>query len=120
MNKEGKKLRKPTFKLRTGIRSVRRKSIDKWSKWRVPQGIDINWKRGDGNRPKIGYQGKKELRGLHPKGKKEIMITNINDILNFKGNVKECVFRFSSALGKKKKIELLKATNKKGMYVVNA
>ena len=120
MNKEGKKLKKPTFKLRTGIRSVRRKSIEKWSKWRVPQGIDISWKRGDGNRPKIGYQGKKEWRGLHPKGKPEIMINNLNDIINFKGNIKDFVFRFSSAIGKKKKQQLLKETNKRGMYVVNA
>ena len=115
MNKD-----KPVFRRRTGIRSIRRKSKDKWDKWRVPRGIDINWKRGDGNKPKIGYRLPKTKRGLHPKGKKEMLIRNKNDILSLsKEDKKNYVFRFAKTIGKKKKLELLELAKKEKIVVLN-
>ncbi len=122
MNKgvEQKTKRLPTFRGRFGTRTKRSSSIAKWDKWRFPQGIDIKWKRGDGNLPGIGYRSKKEYRDLHPKGLPEFYIRSQRDIDKFdKKSAKNYVFRFASNLGLKKRAELLKKANELGMHILN-
>ena len=117
---EGKKENKPTFRGRFGTRSKRKSSIAKWDKWRKPQGIDITWKRGDGNKPKVGYKVKKELRDLHPIGKPEMYIRCRSDIEKLiKSDIENNVFRMSGTLGKKKKDELVKLMETKKMIILN-
>ncbi len=122
MNKavEMKKQTKPVFRGRFGTRTKRSSSIAKWDKWRVPRGIDIKWKRGDGAQPGIGYKTKSELRHMHPKGKFEFLIKSERDILEFdKKDVNEFVFRFKAGIGNKKKTELVKLAKEKGMHILN-
>lgn len=122
MNKmvEVKKSNKPTFRGRFGTRPKRSSSIAKWDKWRVPRGIDIKWKRGDGNRPRIGYGVRSDLKHLHPKGLPEYMIFSLREVvLSPNSYAQEYVFRLSSTLGAKKRATIVAEAKKKGFVILN-
>ncbi len=101
----------PTFRGRFGTRSKRKKSKDKWNKWRYPRGIDILFKRGDNIRPRVGYRTDKAIRDLHPSGKKEIYIRNLQELMKMKSE-KNVLFRLAATIGKKKRIEIYEFAKK--------
>ena len=112
-----KKKRKPTFRGHFGKRSVRRKSKAKWDKWRVPRGADFHLKKEDGKAPGTGYRTSKEIRGLHPSGYKELLVHNIKDVENAKeGNF---AIRIASAVGKKKREQIIKRAHELKIKVLN-
>jgi len=111
-----KKKRKPTFRGHFGKRSVRRKSKKKWDKWRVPRGADFQLKKENGKAPNVGYGTKKETRGLHPSGYKEVLVHNVEDI---KKVDKGCAIRIASAVGKKKRMQIIKYAEEHKIKVLN-
>ncbi len=111
------KKKHPTFRGRFGKKNIRRKSNKKWQKWRKPRSIDLDRGLQHGFRPKIGYRSKKEIRDIHPSGYKEIRVENVKDLE--KVNVKENAIRIGSTVGKRKRNEIIKNANKKGIWILN-
>lgn len=113
-----KKKRKPTFRGHFGKRSVRRKSKGKWNKWRYPKGADFNFEKADGKKPRSGYRTPKKIRGLHPSGLKEVLVSNLKELDQIKDT--NCVVRISGSVGLKKRAILVKKALEKKLKVVNA
>jgi large subunit ribosomal protein L32e len=111
-----KKKRKPTFRGHFGKRSVRRKSKEKWDKWRVPRGADFHLKKEDGKAPSTGYRTSKEIRGLHPSGYRELLVHNVKDVENAKQGF---AIRIASAVGKKKREQIIKRAHELKIKVLN-
>jgi large subunit ribosomal protein L32e len=107
----------PTFRGRFGKKNIRRKSIEKWDKWRKPHGIDLDKGINHGREPRIGFRREKETRHVHPSGYKEVLICNMNDLA--KVEVKTQAARLSRTLGKRKRNEIVKKANEKGIWVLN-
>ena len=114
-----KKKRKPTFRGHFGKRSVRRKSKEKWDKWRVPRGADLKLRKEDGKAPSIGYRTCKKIRYLHPSGYKEVLIHNVKE-LEEAARQENVAVRIASTMGKKKRSEIIEAANNLGVKVLNA
>jgi len=114
--------RMPVFRGRFGTRSKRKKTNPKWNKWRYPRGIDISWRTGDNQMPKIGFGCDKKRKALHPSGRKEVYIRNLKDLQNFiekNKDIKNFIFRMASKLGKKKREEIKKFCDKHKLRVIN-
>lgn len=111
------KKRLPTFRGRFGKKNIRRKSKDKWNKWRKPRGIDLDKGLQHGYRPKIGYRNKKEIRGIHPSGYIEVRIENVKDLEKI--DVKKEAIKIGSTVGKRKRNEIIKKANEKKIWILN-
>jgi len=107
----------PVFRGRFGKKNIRRKSIEKWDKWRKPHGIDLDKGLQHGFRPKIGYGNKAELKHLHPSGYREVAVCNMNDLEKI--DSKTHAARISRTIGKRKRNEIVKKANEKGVWVLN-
>lgn len=106
----------PTFRGHFGKRSIRRKSKEKWNKWRFPRGIDMNHDQSEGFMPRVGYRTKKEIRGYHPSGYKEMRVKSIKEL---EAIPKEVAVRISSGIGKKKKLMIVDKAIELGLKVLN-
>jgi large subunit ribosomal protein L32e len=108
--------KKPVFRGRFGKKQTRRKSNEKWDKWRRPRGIDITRKSEDGAVVDIGYRTERKIRGLHPSGMKEVMVCTPAEL----GKVSEgCAARISGTVGKKKKADIVKTAESMNIKVLN-
>jgi large subunit ribosomal protein L32e len=112
-----KKKTHPTFRGRFGVRSIRRSSIEKFDKWRVPRGIDIKWESGDGTRVTIGYRNPKEIRDVHPSGYREVLVGTVKDLEKVKKESHAA--RIRGTVSKKKKVLIKAEAEKKGIKVLN-
>lgn len=117
MKKLNSKKHHPVFRGRFGKKNIRRKSIAKWDKWRLPHGIDLDKGRNHGRQPRIGYRSSKEIRFVHPSGYKEVLVCNFNDLA--KVEVKTQAARLSATIGKRKRNEMIKKANELGIWVLN-
>ncbi len=112
----------PTFRGRFGTRSKRRKTNDKWDKWRFPRGIDITWRRGDNQMPKAGFGGDKSTRDLHPSGRVEVYINNLPQLEKYVKENKETnkvIFRIASTVGAKKRLLIKAFVEKNKLRAIN-
>ncbi len=107
----------PVFRGRFGKKQFRRKSIKKWDKWRKPHGIDIDRGLNHGHRPKTGYSGPANIRGMHPSGYEDVMVYNVNDLE--KVNPKSQAGRISATVGKRKRNDIIAKANEKGIWILN-
>ncbi len=112
-----KKLSLPVFRGRFGKRNIRRKSKAKWDKWRRPRGIDITFKKEDGAMPKIGYGRPKEIKHLHPSGRKPLYVSNSKDLDKAK---KGDIVIIKASVGKRKRQEIIKKAEEKGIVISNS
>jgi len=88
--------------------------------YRRPRGKDSRMRlQRSGSPPlvKIGYGSPKEFRGLHPSGKKEILVNNIQQLDGL--SPETYAIRLSGRLGMKKKIMIYEAAVSKGFKVLN-
>ncbi len=111
-----KKRKKPNFLRQNWFRL---KKLGK--KWRAPKGKQNKLRRhffGKGHIPSIGYSSPLAVRGLHPSGLKEVLVSNVSDIESIDSKT-ECV-RISSTVGRKKRIQIVEAAKSKGIRVLNA
>lgn len=107
----------PTFRGRFGKKNIRKKSKAKWQKWRKPRSIDLDRGLQHGYRPKIGYRTEREIRGMHPSGYKEVRIENVSQLE--KVDEKTQAIRIGATVGKRKRNEIVKVANEKGVWILN-
>jgi large subunit ribosomal protein L32e len=98
----------------------RKKKLSK--SWRRPRGID-NKMRGHiaakGARVQVGYRRKKEERGLHPSGVREVLVFNTNDLAQAETAEEELAVRIASRVGRRKKEVIEEEAAKLGIKVLN-
>jgi len=110
------KRKRPVFRGRFGKRKIRKKSVEKWNKWRKPRGIDIKRKKEDGAWPRPGYGALREIKGIHPSGFAEVMVSNPSQLSGIGKNI---AVRISAGVGRKKRLEIARQANKQGIHVLN-
>ena len=113
--RRNQKRKKPIFLRQEWFRL---KSLGK--KWRRPRGKQSKLRKhikGKGFIPRPGYGSPKAVKAMHPCGLKEILVHNLKELQNIDPK-KECA-RFSSTLGIKKRIEILKFANENKIKVLN-
>lgn len=106
----------PVFRGRFGKRNIRRKSIARWDKWRVPRGIDVKREISDGYMPRIGYGLPRELRHLHPSGYSEFKVNTISGLESVPENH---AVRIAAGIGRRKKLALVDKAIERGLWVLN-
>jgi len=88
--------------------------------WRRPRGIDSKMrlkKKGKPPLPGIGYRVPKLIRGRHPSGFKEVLVYNVKDLEKIDPSREAA--RIGSTVGKRKRIEIIKKADEKGIRVLN-
>ena len=86
--------------------------------WRKPKGIHSKMRhnrRGKRKLPSPGYGSPAEVRGFHPSGLKPVLVENESQI----PSGKEYGIIVSGRTGMKKKAEIVKKANEKGIKVLN-
>ena len=63
----------------------------------------------------IGYRGPKEVRHYHPRGVPEVMVYTVKELDTIEGEV----VRIASAVGTRKKIDIVRAAVEKNITLVN-
>ncbi|MEM3399679.1 MAG: eL32 family ribosomal protein [Candidatus Micrarchaeia archaeon] len=115
VSKSAKKRKHPKF---VPMNFGRRGSKCVKDRWRKPRGCD-NKKRQKvryaGKMPNKGWRNPKNLRGVHPCGYKEVLISNIKQL---DGVGKECAIRISATLGERKRSVILKKAKELGLKVL--
>ena len=117
MTEEIKKMKKghPRFKRPNVGRSKRSRLEDKWVKPRGQGNKQRKRLNQAGKWPTIGYKNPEEIRGVHPCGLREVLVNNVNEL----NNLEKVAVRISAGVGKKKKIEIVKKAEEKGLKVLN-
>ncbi|MEM4311431.1 MAG: 50S ribosomal protein L32e [Nitrososphaerales archaeon] len=88
--------------------------------WRKPKGLDNKMRlevKGWPKRVKIGYRGPKVARGLHPKGKFEVLINNKKDLEAL--DPERQIARIASSVGRRKRIQILERAKELGITILN-
>jgi large subunit ribosomal protein L32e len=88
--------------------------------WRRARGIDSKTRRKTKNgvvSPQIGFGTPKAVRGLHPSGLEDVLISKKEDLTGLSTKVHG--IRVASKLGAKKKIELIEFAREKGFRILN-
>ncbi len=110
-----KKRKKPTFNVLNygAVKQVK-------ARWRRPRGV-ANKKRMKeswaGASPKIGYRNPKTVRNLHPRGKPEVLVSNVSMLDQING--KEMLVRIARTVGARKRTVLLEKAKSMGLSIVN-
>jgi len=94
------------------------KRIDK--SWRRPRGMHSKIREHEKSKfriPNKGFGAPKELRGLHPSGFKEILVSNVNDLERVDPKIQ--AVKIAHAVGKKKRVEILKKAEELKIKVLN-
>lgn len=88
--------------------------------WRKPRGMDSKMRLKRKGKPPLvstGYRSPKAGRGLHPCGKKEILVTSLKDLERV--NPSRDVVRISARVGRRLKLQITKKAAEKGVKVLN-
>lgn len=87
--------------------------------YRRPKGNDNKMRvevKGYPPRVKVGYRTRKEIRGLHPSGLLPVTVSNKEELERL--DPKEHIVYISSSVGLRKRLEIVKAAQEKGLRVV--
>jgi large subunit ribosomal protein L32e len=110
--------KRPAFYMTGCAGAGKRKRVS--ARWRKPRGCDNKTRRGLRGYPKrvnIGYRGPKEVRDFHPSGLAIRIVNNVEDLKNI--NQKTEGARISSAVGTRKKVEIVKKCEELKIKVLN-
>jgi len=116
------KKKKPDF-ARYGWR--KKKKLSK--SWRRPRGIDNKMREhiaAKGAKVNSGYRKKKEERGLHPSGVREVSVFNVNDLAKAVAAVSvptpvSVAARIASGVGRRKREQIEEEAAARGIKVLN-
>jgi len=89
-------------------------------RWRKPRGIDNKMRTNEKGWPKvanIGWGGPAAVRGLHPSGKEEVLISTVKDLKAI--NIETQVARITGTVGGKKRAMILEEAEKLGVKILN-
>lgn len=90
-------------------------------KWRSPKGIHNKMREGQmnhGRRPESGYRSPVAARGLTPEGFREIRIFNSSGLSHI--NSKTDIAVIGAGVGRKKRLEIMKAAECMKIRIANA
>lgn len=107
--------RRPKFVRQESWRYVRVKE-----NWRRPRGIDSKMRLKLKSRPalvSIGYGSPRKVRGLHPSGKREVLVHNVEELERINPEVE--VARIAHTVGLRKRIQILEKAKDLGITVLN-
>jgi len=110
-----KRKKKPEFRRQESWRYKRVKES-----WRKPRGLDNKMRKrvkGWPPSPNKGYRDRKSLRGIHPSGFQEAMITSINDLE--KVNPEYEAVRIGHTVGDRKRTEIISKAKEMGIHILN-
>ncbi len=94
------------------------KSVKK--RWRRPRGVDNKKrikKKFAGAIPKIGYGSPRILKGVHPKGKREMIVNNAFDLNTAKDQ--DMFVRIAAQVGAKKRTTIIEKAKLLGLKILN-
>lgn len=106
---------RPAFKRQEWFRYVRL-----GESWRKPRGLHSKMRKGKRyriNLVSIGYRGPKAVRGLHPSGFQEVMVYRVEDLEEL--NPEKQAARIGHSVGSKKREQIEKVADEKGIRVLN-
>lgn len=89
-------------------------------KWRKPRGRDSKMRlgrRGKAASVSIGYRSPRETRGAHPSGFTEILVFRPQDLEGM--DASRQVARIASAVGRRKREEIIAKAKERGIRVLN-
>lgn len=89
-------------------------------RWRRPRGIDSGHRIDEKHKPahpRAGYMTPKSIKGLHPSGYEPVRVFNLSELENLEPKTQAAVI--ASSVGKRKRAELQKAAQEKGIQVLN-
>lgn len=122
---EAEKLAEKRKKMKKKKPKFERQEINNQKKlkktWRKPKGIHSKKRiheKTKGKSPRVGYGNPKIIRGINRFGFKEVRIFNSQDLEKL--DAKKEVAIIGATVGKKKKLEILKAAEEREIRVVNA
>jgi len=107
--------RRPKFVRQESWRYVRVKE-----NWRRPRGIDSKMRLKLKSRPalvSVGYGSPRKVRGLHPSGKREVLVHNVEELERINPEVE--VARIAHTVGLRKRIQILERAKDLGITVLN-
>lgn len=110
-----KKRKKPKFQRQESWRHKRIRE-----NWRKPRGVDSKMRKkvkGWPPSPNKGYRNPKDLRGIHPSGYKEALVTNMNDLE--KVNPKHEAIKIAHTVGERKRTEIVNRAKEMGIHILN-
>ncbi len=110
-----KKRKKPKFARQNAHRKARVSES-----WRKPKGEDSKQrlkKKYMGAHPTPGYGQSKKVRGKHPCGLVEKIVHNLTELSGLDKKIH--AVRIAHPVGKKKRTEIIKAAEEKGIKVLN-
>lgn len=113
--RERAKRKKPKFLRQESWKYVRLKE-----NWRNPRGLDNKVRKKFKGWPPpagAGYRGPKVGRGLHPSGRKEVLVYNPEQLKKI--NPETQAVRIAHTVGKRKRMKILTEARKKKMTVLN-
>lgn len=88
--------------------------------WRRPRGkrnkVRLE-RKAKVTQPTVGYGTPRAERGLHPSGLREFMVFNPSQVAG--ADPKSHVVRISAGVGTKKRLDIVKACDAKGLRVLN-
>ena len=98
----------------------RKKRLNK--SWRKPRGRDNKVREhiaAKGAKVQVGYRRRKEERGLHPSGRREVLVFNTNDLAQVEDAKEEMAMRIASRVGRRKRGEIEEEAATRGITVLN-
>jgi large subunit ribosomal protein L32e len=98
----------------------RKKRLSK--SWRKPRGHDNKMREhiaAKGAKVQVGYRRKKDERGLHPSGRREVLVFNPDELAQVEEAVEDIAVRIASSVGRRKKGEIEEEAAKRGITVLN-
>jgi large subunit ribosomal protein L32e len=90
--------------------------------WRKPRGHDNKVREhiaAKGPRVQVGYRRRKEERGLHPSGRREMLVFNPDDLAQVGAAVEEIAVRIGSSVGRRKREAIEEQAATLGITVLN-
>ena len=88
--------------------------------WRKPKSRTNKVRKGlKGKKPcpLVGYGSKKDIKGIHPSGLYEVMVSDVKELESL-DREKECV-RISGSIGSKKRSRIVREAEKNRIRVLN-
>ncbi|MEM2637060.1 MAG: 50S ribosomal protein L32e [Candidatus Korarchaeota archaeon] len=88
--------------------------------WRRPTGIDNKLRlklKSRGRWVEIGYKSRREIRGVHPSGYREVLVHNVKELEGL--DPKVYAIRIAHTVGLKKREEIEKKAGEIGLHVLN-